>query len=52
MTQVATVWKWLSALPDANGRAHGVTGGSLVTATERASDSLRPAGTNAASFIH
>ena len=44
------VWSAVSKLPDANGNAHGVTGGSLVPQVERTSDSLRPAGTAASDF--
>lgn len=49
-SQPSEAWLFMNTLPDANGRVHGVTGGSLVTHSERASESLRPAGTNASDF--
>ena len=38
----AALWRELEAVPDANGRAHGVSYGSLRPARERSADSLRP----------
>lgn len=40
--QVSDLWGWLKALQDANGRAHGVSAGSLEAHVERSSASLRP----------
>lgn len=36
------LWRWLDALPDRQGRAQGVTSGSLRVRDERAAASLRP----------
>jgi hypothetical protein len=36
------LWMWLATLPDANGRTHGLSSGSLETFKERSSKSLRP----------
>lgn len=36
------LWRWMGALPDANGHAHGVAAGSLEVKAERAASTLRP----------
>lgn len=36
------MWRWMQALPDANGRAHGVGLGSLEARAERDSSRMKP----------
>ena len=38
----ASLLEWLKALPDSNGRAQGVTRGSLESRVEMSRDSLKP----------
>ncbi|KAK3270223.1 hypothetical protein CYMTET_21370 [Cymbomonas tetramitiformis] len=40
---VAELWGWMETLPDANGRMHGVTSGSLENRVERDRESFRKA---------
>ena len=36
------LWRWLGTLPDANGRTHGVAGGSLEVSKERSREDMKP----------
>jgi hypothetical protein len=36
-----SLWRWLSALPDANGRVHGISAGSLQPLAERGASGMK-----------
>lgn len=36
------LWDWMQALPDANGRAHGVALGSLEVRAEQSAERMKP----------
>lgn len=40
--RVQETWRWIQELPDANGRPHGVSLGSLENRGERAAGSMKP----------
>lgn len=46
-TPPSELWSWLGTLPDANGRAHGVTPGSLESGRERGRSQLKLTATQA-----
>ena len=41
-TSSQSLWKWLQTIPDANGRAQGVTEGSLEMSVERSRADMKP----------